>query len=111
MKTLGLGIIGCGNISTTYLRLSPLFKGLKVRAVADISMAAAEARAAEYGVLAQSVDDLLANKDVDVVINLTIPDAHFGISKRSLEAGKHVYSEKPLTLTIEEGITLRDLAK
>lgn len=109
--TLGLGIIGCGNISTTYLGLSPLFKGLKVRAVADISMPAAEARAKEYGVTAQSVDDLLANKDVDVVINLTIPDAHFGVSKRILEAGKHVYSEKPLTLTIEEGVTLRDLAK
>lgn len=111
MTTLGIGIIGCGNISTTYLRLSPLFKGLQVRAVADISMAAAEARAKEYGVKAQSVDDLLANKDIDVVINLTIPDAHFPVSKRILEAGKHVYSEKPLTLTIEEGITLRDLAK
>ncbi|CAN1563973.1 MviM Predicted dehydrogenases and related proteins [Paracoccaceae bacterium] len=111
MANLGLGIIGCGNISTSYLKLAPLFKGLEVRAVADVNMAAAQTRAAEFGVKAQSVDDLLANKDVDVVINLTIPDAHYAVSKRILEAGKHAYSEKPLVLSLEEGVTLRDLAK
>jgi predicted dehydrogenase len=107
---LGIGIIGCGNISTSYLKLAPLFKGLEVRAVADINMEAAKARAAEYGVKAQSVDDLLANKDIDIVINLTIPDAHYPITRRILEAGKHAYSEKPLVLTLEQGTTLRDLA-
>lgn len=110
MANLGLGIIGCGNISTSYLRLAPLFKGLEVRAVADVNMEAARARAEEFGTKAQSVDDLLANKDVDVVINLTIPDAHYGVTKRILEAGKHAYSEKPLVLTLEQGVTLRDLA-
>lgn len=111
MANLGIGIIGCGNISTTYLSLAPLFKGLEVRAVADVNMAAAEARATEYNVKAQSVDDLLANPDVDVVINLTIPDAHFAVTKRILEAGKHAYSEKPLVLTLDQGVELRDLAK
>jgi predicted dehydrogenase len=111
MANLGLGIIGCGNISTSYLRLAPLFKGLEVRSVADMNMETAKARGEEFGVKAQSVDDLLANKDVDVVINLTIPDAHYAVSKRILEAGKHAYSEKPLVLTLEEGVTLRDLAK
>ena len=110
MANLGIGIIGAGNISTSYLRLAPLFKGLEVRAVADLSMEAAAARAAEFNVKAQSVDDLLANKDVDVVINLTIPDAHYAVTKRILEAGKHAYSEKPLVLTLDEGKTLRDLA-
>jgi predicted dehydrogenase len=110
MAKLGIGIIGCGNISTSYLRLAPLFKGLKVRAVADINPDAAKARGEEYGVKAQSVDDLLANPEVDVVINLTIPDAHFGVTKRILEAGKHAYSEKPLVLSLKEGKTLRDLA-
>lgn len=110
MTNLGLGIIGCGNISTSYLRLAPLFKGLEVRAVADMNMAAASARAAEFNTRAQSVDDLLANADIDVVINLTIPDAHYAVSKRILEAGKHVYSEKPLVLTLAEGLALRDLA-
>lgn len=111
MEKLGLGIIGCGNISTSYLRLAPLFKGLEVRAVADINMDAAIARAAEFNTKAQSVDDLLANPEVDVVINLTIPEAHFPITKRILQAGKHAYSEKPFVLTLDQGVELRELAK
>jgi predicted dehydrogenase len=110
MANMGLGIIGCGNISTSYLRLAPLFKGLEVRAVADMNMQTAQARADEFNVKAQSVDDLLANADIDVVINLTIPDAHYSVTKRILEAGKHAYSEKPLVLTLEQGETLRALA-
>jgi len=110
MTKLGIGIIGCGNISTAYLRLAPLFKGLEVGAVADINMEAATTRAAEFNTKAQSVDDLLANPALDIVINLTIPDAHYPITKRILEAGKHAYSEKPLVLTLEQGTTLRDLA-
>jgi predicted dehydrogenase len=108
--TLGIGIIGCGNISTAYLSLAPLFKGLDIRAVADVNPAAAQTRAAEFGVAAQSVEDLLANPAIDVIINLTIPDAHFAVSKAILQSGKHVYSEKPLTLSLEDGLALRDLA-
>lgn len=111
MEKLGLGIIGCGNISTSYLRLAPLFKGLEVRAVADINMDSAKARATEFNTRAQSVDDLLANPEVDVVINLTIPEAHFPITKRILQAGKHAYSEKPFVLTLDQGVELRELAK
>jgi predicted dehydrogenase len=110
MADLGIGIIGCGNISTSYLKLAPLFRGLEVRAVADMNLPAAQARAAEFNVKAQSVDDLLANIDIDVVINLTIPGAHYAVTKSILEAGKHAYSEKPLVLTLEEGVALRDLA-
>ncbi|QFY60385.1 Gfo/Idh/MocA family oxidoreductase [Rhizobium grahamii] len=110
-KELGVGIIGCGNISTTYFSLAPLFKGLKIVACADLNMQAAEARAEEYGVKAQTIDELLANDEVDVVVNLTIPDAHFPVSKSILEAGKHVYSEKPLVLTLEQGEELRRIAK
>lgn len=110
MDQLGIGIIGCGNISAAYLRLAPLFRGLTVRAVADVNIEAASARAEEFNTRAQSVDDLLANPDVHVVINLTIPDAHYSVTRRILEAGKHAYSEKPLVLTLEEGVALRDLA-
>ena len=110
-KELGVRIIGCGNISTTYFSLSPLFKGLKVLACADLNMNAAELRAGEYSVKAQTIDELLANDELDVIVNLTIPDAHFAVSKRILEAGKHVYSEKPLVLTLEQGETLRRIAK
>ncbi len=111
MTTMGIGIIGCGNISTTYLGLAPLFKGLQVRAVADMNMDAARARAAEYKVQAQTVDDLLANPDVGLVINLTIPEAHYAISRRAVAAGKHVYSEKPVVLSMADGVALRDLAR
>ena len=92
MTQLGIGIIGCGNISTAYCRLAPMFKSLAVRAVADIDMAAARARAAEFDLRADSVADLLKAPDIDVVVNLTIPAVHFEVTKQILEAGKHAYS-------------------
>ncbi|ASY56883.1 Gfo/Idh/MocA family oxidoreductase [Sinorhizobium sp. CCBAU 05631] len=110
-KELGVGIIGCGNISTTYFKLAPLFKGIRVISCADINPAAAEARAAEFDVTAQSIEAMLVNPEIDIVVNLTIPDAHFPVSKAILESGKHVYSEKPLVLTLEQGEELRAIAK
>jgi len=110
MEKLGVGIIGCGNISAAYLRLAPLFKALEMRAVADISFSAAQARAEEFGVRALTVDGLLAAPEIDVIVNLTIPDAHYAVTTAILEAGKHAYSEKPLVLSLEEGEKLRTLA-
>ena len=110
MKKLGVGIIGCGNISAAYLRLGPLFKALDMRAVADINMDAAKARADEFGVRADTVEGLLAADDIDVIVNLTIPAVHYQVTRQILEAGKHAYSEKPLVLTLEEGKALRELA-
>jgi len=110
-KELGVGILGCGNISTTYFSLSPLFRGIKVLACADLDPEAAKAKAKEYGVKAQTVEDLLANDELDVIVNLTIPDAHFIVSRAILEAGKHVYSEKPLTITLDEGKQLQALGR
>ncbi|MGZ9809010.1 Gfo/Idh/MocA family protein [Pseudoroseicyclus sp. H15] len=107
---LGVGIIGCGNISHAYLRLAPLFKSLELKAVADINMDAAKARADEFPVRAVSVEDLLAADDIDVVVNLTIPAVHYDITTRILEAGKHAYSEKPLVLTLDEAKALKELA-
>ncbi len=110
MGKLGIGIIGCGNISTTYLKFAPLFRALEVRAVADIDPAAAQARAAEFGVRAGTVEEVMAAPDVDVIVNLTVPAAHYDVSRRAIAAGKHVYSEKPFVLTLDEGKALRDLA-
>ncbi|MFQ1702289.1 Gfo/Idh/MocA family protein [Loktanella agnita] len=110
MTQLGVGIIGCGNISTSYLRLAPLFKSLSIKAVADINMDAAQARAAEFNVRAETPEDLLKAGDIDVVVNLTIPAVHYEVTRRILEAGKHAYSEKPLVLTLQEGEALRELA-
>jgi predicted dehydrogenase len=109
-KTYGVGIMGAGNISAAYLRLAPLFKNLEVRAIADIVPAAAQKRADEYNVRAQTPDELLKNSEVDVIVNLTIPSTHFSVSKDIITAGKHAYSEKPFVLSVEEGIQLKALA-
>lgn len=110
MDKVGVGIIGCGNISETYLKLAPLFPALEVRAVADLKPEMARQRAGEFGVEAMSIDNLLASESLDMVVNLTIPDAHFGVTKAIIEAGKHAYSEKPLVLGLDEGTQLRELA-
>jgi predicted dehydrogenase len=109
-KTYGVGIMGAGNISAAYLRLAPLFKNLEVRAIADVVPAAAQKRAEEYNVKAQTPDELLKNSELDVIVNLTVPAAHFGVSKDILTSGKHAYSEKPFVLSVEEGLELKKLA-
>ncbi len=109
-STLGIGVIGCGNISTAYMKLAPLFHGIEIRACADMNPDAAMARAGEFGLRAETVEGLLAANDIEVVVNLTFPDAHYAVSKQVLEAGKHVYSEKPFVLTLEEGQKLAELA-
>ncbi len=107
---MGVGIIGCGNISWAYLKLANLFKGIEVKAVADVNMDAARARAKEFNVEAQTVKDLLKNKDIDIVVNLTVPAVHYKVSKQILDAGKHVYSEKPLTLSYKDALALQKYA-
>ena len=108
---LGVGVIGCGNISAAYLGFAPLFRDIEIRAVADIDRRAAESRAAAFGVeAAESVDALLAREDVDIALNLTVPLAHAEVSRAALEAGKHVFSEKPFVLSSEEGRALGALA-
>lgn len=109
-KTYGVGIMGAGNISAAYLRLAPLFKGLEVRAVADIMPEAAKKRAEEFGVAAQTPDELLKNSEVDVIVNLTVPAAHYRVSMDIISAGKHSYSEKPFVLSLEEGLSLKKAA-
>jgi predicted dehydrogenase len=109
-KTFGVGIMGAGNISSAYLKLAPLFKGLEVRAVADILPAAAQKRADEFGVKAQTPDELLKNSEIDVIVNLTIPSTHYSVSMDIVSAGKHAYSEKPFVLSLEEGMALKKAA-
>ncbi len=101
-KETAIGIIGCGVISETYFRLAPSFRGLKIVACADVVPAAAKARAEQYGVTAVSVDEMLKSDEIEVVINLTIPSAHYDVTKSILSAGKHAYSEKPLALSARE---------
>jgi predicted dehydrogenase len=92
------------------MRMGGFFKDYKVTACADLSLDAAEARAGEFGLKALTVEKLLADPSIEIVVNLTIPSAHFEVSKAILTAGKHVYSEKPYVLTRDEGAVLSQIA-
>lgn len=107
---LNVGIIGCGNISDAYLTLASYFGGYKVVACADIIQSNADAKASEYGCKSMSVEALLADDSIALVVNLTVPASHYEISRACLMAGKHVYSEKPYVLTLEQGVEIRDIA-
>jgi predicted dehydrogenase len=111
MRSFGLGVIGCGSISSVYFRNASLFKGLKVVACADIDPAAAAKQSKAFGVPALSVEELLASPDVDIVINLTVPNAHYDVSMAALESGKHVFTEKPLAARAVLGRGLVEAAK
>ncbi len=101
-RPLSVGVIGVGNISAQYFAEFPTLPGLRLEAVADLDLARAAAVATDQGVRALAVDELLADPAVDVVLNLTIPRAHAEVALRALDAGKHVYGEKPLALATAE---------
>lgn len=116
-RRLGIGIIGTGNISSAYIRAMigheqlAGFPVLDIRGLADMRPEAAQARAAEFGLSAMSIEDMLADPGIALIVNLTIPRAHVDVGLRALAAGKHVYSEKPLGITYAEGKRLLDAAK
>jgi len=107
-----IGIIGCGNICNTYFENAKRLEAIEVAACADIIPERAEAKAQEHGVpKVCSVDDLLADPEIRIVVNLTIPAAHFEVSMAAVQAGKSAYGEKPLTVTRDEGRRLLDAAR
>lgn len=110
-RRMGIGIIGCGNISGAYIKASKTFPVLDIKAIADLRPEVAAARAAEYGLVAKSIGALLADPEIGLVINLTIPRAHVDVGLRILAAGKHVYSEKPLGVEFSEGKRLLETAR
>jgi predicted dehydrogenase len=111
MDRVGIGIVGCGNISEAYLKAASHFPILDIRGVADIQGEAADARASQFGLRARSVDELVRDPSVEIIVNLTIPAAHVDVGLQALEAGKHVYSEKPLGTTTFEARRLLDTAR
>ena len=99
MSAVGIGIIGLGVISDTYLENLSSFPDVEVLVVGDLLVDRAEAQAAKYGVPSfGTADDVLAHPGVDLVINLTIPAVHIEVSRAAIAAGKHVWTEKPLGL-------------
>ena len=90
MEKTKIGIIGCGNIVDQYLKACPTFDILDVVACTDILMDRAQAKAAEYGVKAVELEDLLADPDIQIIINLTVPAVHADVSLKVIEAGKSI---------------------
>ncbi|MCT2584704.1 Gfo/Idh/MocA family protein [Actinophytocola gossypii] len=112
MSPVGVGVIGAGVISDTYLTNLTGFPDVRVLMVADLDRARAEAQAAKHGVpRAGGVAELLADPAVELVVNLTVPAAHVEVGLAALEAGKHVWTEKPLALDRETGRKLLDRAE
>jgi len=111
MDRVKIGLIGCGNISDRYLQTCDKFEVLEVVACADLDLERARGRAAEFGIpRACTPEELLADPEIRIVVNLTTPGAHHAVAKAALEAGKCVHSEKPLAITREQGRELLALA-
>ena len=105
-----IAIVGCGNISDIYFSNCLAF-GLDVVACTDLDMSRAEAKAEQFEVAALPLNEVLADSSIELIVNLTPPIAHAEISRAALNAGKHVYSEKPLATNRIDGAQLLELAK
>ena len=108
MKNIGL--IGCGNIAETYFKSQDYFNNINFIACADINIEAAKKCAIENNIQALSVEEILNDSEVDIILNLTIPQAHYEVSKKVLESEKHIYSEKPMSIKYDQAQELLDLA-
>lgn len=99
-----IGVIGTGNISPIYLESGKNFANLEVAACADLDMNRARARAEQFQIpKACTVEELLTDPEIEIVVNLTIPRAHAAVALTAIEAGKSVYNEKPLAVSREDG--------
>jgi len=110
-EPMKIGIIGCGKISQAYFNGAVKAPNLKIKACADLRLEAAKAAAEQNGCAAMTVDDLLADEEIELIVNLTIPAVHVDVGLQILSAGKHVYAEKPLATSVEEGKKLMDAAR
>ncbi|MBC8108065.1 MAG: Gfo/Idh/MocA family oxidoreductase [Anaerolineae bacterium] len=112
MEKVRVGVIGCGAISGAYLGMAKNFPNVQIVAASDVDMSKARAAAEKYGIArACTVDELLADPSIEIVLNLTVPKAHVPVALKAIEAGKHTYCEKPLGVDREEGKKLLAAAK
>ena len=107
-----IGVVGCGNISDIYLKnLTSVFNNTEVVACADLDEQKALEKKEKYKIpFVMTLDEMLACKDIELILNITTPQSHYSISKKALMAGKHVYVEKPLALNYSDGKDLVGLA-
>lgn len=113
MKKVNVGIVGCGNICDIYLKnLTKLFKNVEVVSLSNRTMSKAIAKAKEYGIAkVQTFEEMITDDSIQLIINLTTPKAHYELNKKALNSLKHVYCEKPLSLSFGESKELLDIAK
>lgn len=115
MEKLNVGIIGCGTICGIYLQnLTGMFSDvLHARGVFDMNRELAKARQQEFQLECcyDSYADMLADPEIHIVLDLCPPKAHYSVNRQAIEAGKHVYSEKPLSITYSQGAELMALAR
>jgi len=109
-EPMKVGVVGCGIIAARYVADSPAFAHWEPVACADLDTELAQSFAEEHGLRASSVDELIADPEVELVLNLTPPKVHAAVVRAGLEAGKHVYTEKPLAATLAEARQLVALA-
>ena len=112
IRRVGVGIVGCGHVSLQYLEGFKTLPSLEVVGCFDVDRNQSRQRAAAFGIprIYRTLEELLSDPLVEIVLNITPPLVHYGISKAALEAGKHVFSEKPLAPTREQARHLLDLA-
>ncbi len=102
---IGIGIIGCGAIFPAYVKGIRPFPFLDLRAIADMDKTRAKEQAEAFEIpRALTVEELLQDPDIEIVVNLTVPQSHAPINIAALKAGKHAYCEKPLGLTRDEAV-------
>ena len=112
MSLFRVGLIGTGRISDVYLKNCAAFDGLDIVACGSLNMDESRAKAAEFGVpCAKEPGEIIADPAIDAILNLTIPAAHADVSIAALEAGKHVYSEKPFVTDLADGRRVLKLAR
>lgn len=110
IKPVNVGIIGCGNIFPAYVNGCRMFRILNLTSCADLNEDAARARAAEFQLTAKTIDEIVHDPEIEIVINLTVPKVHARVGMELLRAGKHVYSEKPLATDFRKATELLELA-
>lgn len=110
-KKLRVGVIGCGAISDIYLKnMINEFDNLEVAACAARHLENAQKKAEQYGIKGCTVEELLADESIDMAVILTPAPTHYELIKKALQAGKHVYTEKTITIAPETARELLELA-
>lgn len=111
-KKVKIAVIGCGVISDIYFQnMTKRFEILEVAACCDLNQEIAQQAAEKYGMKAMSLEEIISDQNIEIVVNLTNPATHYNIIKKLLSSGKNVYTEKVLTADINEAKQLVDLAK